>query len=299
MHRLNRGRMFANFEERMQGHLVNAAVNDFAMLSKTLAKVVVTFSTNSRPNAELAYSVTQALDGRAEPIQGSFRWIGGRSLPTAVGFVRVNASVRPFEEAANTEMKALASNMLMDRNDESLWEVRGNGDSRMLVRVGNEDLSELLVTASHSNRTGAHKLDSVYSMTSPGEFVAFVDPQLEMCRYGYVLSMDSQNDSVEVVEAPMSPDEMDQGDDLNGNEEMRGEGNKIAQRMSERDAPVNVGLDCLYESCRLNGTDTFKEIAEPATKGKQHLIDYYKRVFSYAPEYFEDVKRIINERSAM
>jgi hypothetical protein len=308
MQTLNKRRIVDSFKERMKSTIV-ANIHDFRALSPTIAKVVVTFNTKDADQDTLREALAHVLDHRVVPIEGSFRWVHSFSLPAVVGFVRKNREIRPIEEANSKGMKALASNLLMDSVDESLWEVRsGSNGQKILVRQEMEDLSELLVTAS-IRQHNAPKLSSIGSDVSRGEFVSFVDPKLEISRIGYVLAV--EGDNVEVM--PYVSQEEQQDFDLvqddvetdpatapNEGEEMRGEGNKVAQRLYEMEAPVHVGQDFLTDAATLNGTDVQKTVAAPANPNvKEHMLDYYKKMFSYAPDYYEQIKQIIEGRAAM
>lgn len=298
--KLNIERVVANFHKRLRSSVV-ATVHDFQQVTPKLARVVVCFNTDEADIGDLYSAVTSALGGKAVPVDSSFRSVHSHSLPAMSGFVRSNAEVLDFQESTARGMRAMAANVLMDPSDESIWEVRQAAGSKMLVRQGVEDLTAVLTTAKVSVQRVPVLSSIGIEVPEPRKFVAFVDPQRNITRYGYVLHADVNE--VEILPFP-SADET--ADDLalpradNSSEDLRGDGNVISQRLFDRAAPISVGLDNLVETASMNGSDSFAQIAAP-TEGsdKQKMIDYYRRVYSYAPEYFQRVVEIIQNHAGI
>jgi hypothetical protein len=308
MQRLN----LASVADRLASRIstVAATVVDYRMVTPTLAQVVATFNTIDTDRHSLATAVGAALNNGAAPIEGSFRTLSSYGNPAMVGFVTVNRETRPFEEASTKGMVALASNMLMDAKDDSLWEVRSDGSgNKMLCRQEADSLHGLMETA-RVRVPRAPKLDNVMAGVDRGNFVAFVDPQTETLRYGYVLATDleitpapaggldldpqDRQNAVEVL--PFDEAVMSQPD--NTSDEATGDGNRIAERLLEDNAPVTVPASLIVESANFNGDDKVAEVATP-TNGinKQSLLDYYKRLYSYSPDYYAQVTKIINNHA--
>ena len=304
MQRLN----MASVADRLASRINTVVANivDYRMVTPTLAQVVATFNTTETTRDSLIQAVAAATDNKAAPIEGSFRSLSSYGNPAMVGFVSVNRETRPYEEAAAKKMTALASNMLMDAVDDSLWEVRSDGSgNKMLCRQDGDSLQGLMETA-RIRMPRAPKLDNVLAGVDTGNFVAFVDPATENLRFGYVLAtgleiapvptggidldpMDRQN-AVEVLPLDFGPD--------NTSDEVIGEGNRIAQRLIEDNAPVTIPASLIVESANLNGDDKVAEVAAPGNfTNKQSLLDYYKRLYTYSPEYYSQLTKIINNHA--
>jgi hypothetical protein len=287
---------------------VAATIADYRMVTPTLAQVVATFNTVETDRASLARAVGAALNNDATPIEGSFRSLSSYGNPAMVGFVTVNREIRPYEEASTKKMQALSSNMLMDATDDSLWEVRSDGSgNKMLCRQEGDSLQGLMETAK-IRVPRAPKLDNVMAGVDRGNFVAFIDPTTESLRHGYVLATDLQ-----IAPQPVGGIDLDPADRLNAveilpldqgqmpdntSDEIVGEGNRIAERLIEDNAPVTVPASLIVESANLDGDDKVAEVAAPGNfTNKQSLLDYYKRLFSYSPDYYAQLTKIINNHA--
>lgn len=288
-------------------HTINATISDFRMITPTLAQVVATFNSVDTDRDTLAGAVGRAFDNNATPIENSFRTLSSYGNPAMVGFVSVNRETRPYDDTAPKSMVALASNMLMDSTDDSLWEVRSDSNgNKLLCRQEGDALQMLLETAS-VRIPRAPKLNNVVASADRGNFVAFIDPKTEAMRYGYVLATDvyiapqptggidvDPNDRINAVEIlPLEPQQPD-----NTSDEAVGEGNRIAERMIEENAPVTIPASLIIESVAFNGDDKVEEIAAPSNFiNKKSLLDYYERMFKHAPEYYGKIVKIINNHA--
>lgn len=288
---------------------VAANVTDYRMVTPTLAKVVATFNTIKATPEALAAAVSHAMNNTAIPVPGSWRELSTYGQPAMVGFVTVNAETRPYSGVAEASMTVLSSNMLMDSKDDSLWEIRQDGTGgKMLCRQNNNSLQQLMET-SRVRQPRSPKLDQIFAGVDTGNFVAFVDPASETMRYGYVLATDltvspmpsggldvapqDYHNAVEVMpmyESPM-PD--------NTSDETLGDGaNRIATRMNQEESPMVVPASVIIESAALNGDDRFTEVAAPSNMtNKQSLLDYYKRNYVHAPDYYAKLVDIINNHA--
>ena len=302
---------FARVADRLAARVpqVAATITDFRMVSPSLAQVVATFNTIDANRGDLTAAVGRALSNGASPIESSWRSLSSYGAPAMVGFVAVNTETRPYEEASASKMVALASNMLMDASDETLWQVQadGSGGKMLCKQSTGENLRALMETA-RVRAPRAPKLDTILSSVNKGDFVSYVDPVTATVRHGYVLATDMEIESVpvggldvdtvgveaiEIMPLPIGPD--------NTSDEATGEGNRIAERLVEEDAPVLVPSTLVVEAAALNGDDVVNtEVAAPANaSNKQSMKDYYKRMYANTPGYFSQLVKIIDSHAGI
>lgn len=249
---------------------VFASVHDSKLLTPTLAKVVITFNSLNHHPEELSKAISKTMDNLASPIEGSFRVIASATLPALVGFVVANREVRDSTDMTNPEKyRVMAANLLMDKADETLWEIKSANDQKFLTRHSTEDLSELL-TASTIRTKGTPNIAVIATARiDSSEYVSFIDVASNQLRHGYAVGK-GDNTSI-----------------------------KVLCRDSSDGEPIVVGYDFVVQSCLLGGSDIRKEVKAAATGDEAQMKDYYKRLYSYDPEYYSMLEKQISENAAV
>lgn len=295
MQRLNLNRVIANFDQRADS--IVAGLHDFELVSPTLARVIMTFNAPCRDRETAALAIAKVFGGKASAVAGSFRPVASMSLPAMYGFVKLNREVRAYEESAQKQYKAMASNLLMDASDDSLWEVRSGSAGKMLVRQNQDDLSELMITA-RVRQHNAPTLATIVTNPVEREYAAFVDPDSEQVRYGYVLAFGELEDGSEVVE--ILPNPVTDGLDSNESDNQMGDGNTIADRMADNGEPVTVNVAFVVESALLEeaDADNFKSFEAPADlHSNAGMKVYYKQLYGYDPAYYAEIEKMIDQHA--
>lgn len=273
--KLNMDRVVARMQAATA--MVVASIQDYKEISPNLVKVVVAFNTADCERQEKFEALASLFQGHARPVEGSFRWVPNSNAPVAVGFIARNVDIKPYEAAAAKNFRAMASNLLMDETDDSLWEVHTAGNDKYLARHSEESLSELVALASLKNEHFRHDLPRMAQLASAEaqrtEYVAYVHPQKLELSHGYVIATESESDmdgTMQVVDV-------------------------------ESQDRVDVNPELVVESAFLNGSDTeyvrSKQVAvtfNPDSWNPQEMKAYYKQVFSYAPEYYAELEKIID-----
>lgn len=279
MNRLNLDTVARKFEHKVQSS-VTTAITDSTKISSTVARIVVqSSSTASAQNkSALLASINNLLGGEAHAVEGSFRNIPTKGLPSMVGFIAVNKQIRTLAEAAN--MRVIASNMLMDDADKSLWQVSEQADgSKVIVRDAVDNLASLVETASTYN-SQAPKLHTLATFVNTGDFVSFVDPVTGSLNHGYVLATDIS--LLPSLDSTVEPTD-----------------NGISVLTEDAPEPLTIPLDTVIESVDLQGEDAQQEVAAPVKwDNKAALREYYKTLYSYAPEYYSELKTEIDNHAA-
>ena len=185
------------FEINAKGINVNTvAITDFTMVTAKVARVILSF-TGDPSKEEITANICQQMKHLAAPVEHSFRII---KAGVAIGFLRSNTPIRAIEneKEITAGYKVMASNILMDKNDESLWEVKKGVGGTYLARHGSEDLSEL-VNASLNPRTGVPRMNHIaQASVAKREFVAFASASGDM-DYGFCVAANATKGMLKVV----------------------------------------------------------------------------------------------------
>lgn len=250
---------------------VVASLHEHKMLSNQVAKVIVSISNDRCTASEIASAITRAVGSGFAPVLNSFRPIPGANCIALAGFVTKNSEVILATEDKFKTMKPVTASIMLDPQDSSMWDLRNGPQGSFLVRAGEEDLGSLLLTASVRN-VNAPRMREMASCSTDGEFVSYVNPVTGALGHGFVLASDG--DMLEVVN-------------------------------DEDELPVLMGEDSIVEAAALHNED--KVIAAKVgitaadfdSRSKAAMTDYYKQLYSYAPQYLADIVAQIDAHAAV
>lgn len=239
------------------------AVTDFKMVSAKVARVIL--STTGNPSKEqITEQLSAQLKHLAAPIENSFREV---KAGVSIGYLRANKQVRAIENQNELRAgyKVMASNILMDKADESLWEVHKGAGGTYLARHGNEDLSEL-VNASLTHRTGVPRMSQIaQASVAKREFVAFASESGDM-DYGFCVAANAAKGLLKIV--------------------------SVAQRKAivvKHDAVASV-IPTGKQGLRIPRETHAKIIKAGITRADaDQEIAYYTRLYGYDQAYLDDV----------
>lgn len=233
-------------------------------------KVVATFSGFSETPAkkDLFNALASATDCKAAPIENSFRKIP--SSNSYVGFMAKNYEVRVYEPEG---MRVLASNLLMDETDNSLWEVRSNDDAKFLVRQQEDDLSDLVALASVKVANRNLEVPVLSSLSTPvareNEVAAYVDEKTLEVSYGIILAANEEEAQIINMETK-----------------------EVA----------NVKAEYIIELASFDYKETQKEfsaVAVPEIETASSMEDYWFKVYGQFPEFWAEFKKILEDRAVV
>lgn len=219
------------------GGVPTVTIEGHKVLSNNIVKVVASF--NRQPSvAEARAALSKAFGGKARAIAGTFRPVrmeGNRVGMT--GFMTLNTETKVLTSEVASHMREMASNILMDDVDSSVWNVSESATGqKFITRKLNEDLSELVSLAS-TEKYDVPSMSVVASAasTESRKYVAFVNPVTASIDYGYlfgdvIVSSDSDSVITEVeddyvvdaqdLEDTDQFDEMDNADEDDVNEQV-------------------------------------------------------------------------------
>ena len=194
----------------------------------------------------------------------------------------VRALMVPTKDVLSVEhaskMTALSSNMFMDAS-ERLWHLKGNGADSILIGSQSEDPEVLLnmmtscssdVSASNpSMRRALETHTQALASVAGGDVVSYLSSSGEM-KTGFVVysskSADNSEDELGVMEFGST------------------QGEEVVSRES-----ISAIIPCAsvdYPDVQL--------MSASGTASKSALLDYYRRVYGHAPDYFAKLQNIIN-----
>jgi hypothetical protein len=256
---------FRNFDiDRVTAKISTFSLNvhDFRMVSPTLARVVLSYTGEMPADSSTVHNqIANLFQGEASAVVGSFSQLTKHGdLKSLIGFVKASREVIPYEDAAVTagaegKYKAMASNLLMDKSDESMWEIRSGATGKYLAKQAHSDLSELVHMAT-ANVHGLPRFTQIASVpVATTEFASFVDVESEDVMSGFVVA------STE---------------------------NLIKVFCFETQSVVEAGYDQLVEVVELDAQEAKikdMEMTKEVASDESTMIEYYRKAYSYAPEY--------------
>lgn len=245
------------------------SLTDYKLIKPTLAKVVIA-TTGTMSREDMADMLCAKLKYLAAPVAGSFRKLTTNS---AIGFIRANKQTRSLDAAGKrgdvtARYKVMGANLLMDKQDRTLWEVRSGPSGAYVTRHGQEDLSELVEASLHS-RADVPRIGRVtMAKAAVSEFAAYCTDTGVM-DYGFVTR--SNDSAAEVISASTKQKVV------------------VKNEMIAGLYPVTIDREVhLQVTAR---TMTADERAKAA--------DYWRTLFSYAPEYADELIKDVNETAVM
>lgn len=177
-----------------------------------------------------------------------------------------------------SKMTALSSNMFMDAS-ERLWHLKGNGKDSVLIGSQSEDpevLLDMMTSCSNdvsgSNPALRRALDghaAALAQVGGGDVVSYLSASGEM-KTGFVVYTSKSADSTE--------------DELGVMEFGSTDGEEIVNRQS---------ISSIVPCASVEYPDVMLMSAS-GNASKAALLDYYRRVYGHAPDYFAKLQGIIN-----
>jgi hypothetical protein len=255
-------------------NLFSLNLHDHQMITPTLARVVLSY-TGELPEdrGQLHKQISQLFQGNGSPVVGSFSALTrSGEIKSLIGFVKASREIILFDKEvranADGRFKAMASNLLMDKNDESLWEIRSGASGKYLAKQSHTDMSELVHLATASVH-GLPKFSMIASApVQPKEFAQFVDRDAEEVYNGFVVASTDKEIKVFCVET-----------------------SSVIELSYEQLIEV---AELTPEEATIKGMEMAPEIAadqsDPST-----LVEYYKKAYPYAPEYVSKLIEMIGQ----
>ena len=292
------------------------------MINDNLARVLVS-TTPSRDTRLTLDAITAAFGNKARAVPESFRFVEGPSSLAKhyyLGYVTANSEVRDFEEddvveeseledmeedeAVEARYVEVASNVVMDSEDQSIWDVKEVAGRKVLCRQSSEDLSTLTALASVRDVQAPRMTTFATTFSRPGEFAAYVDRN-GIVKYGIILATSDGSDVDMEVEAEGEEELELENVVESGDDEF-----EIDPQLSQiLDTDTNmvdtVESAAIFEIASLDGFEEYEDIVTaadaanhkvpPAGAPLTDMTDYYKGLYGWAPEFWGKLSGIIQQ----
>lgn len=236
-------------------------VTDYKNLSPVLAKVVVAY-TGQMKKDDIRHMLAAELDNRASVVENSFKEV---QPGVAVGYIRANREVRTVNKTELNAYRNVGSNIMMDANDQSLWDLKKGSAGAYLVRRETENLDALLEASLQTRGNGTPRLTQLGEVrAAASELVAYVNNDGDM-NYGFAV----------------------------GNTK----GGKVRVVAFHTKQPSDVDYDTVVSIYPISmSSKVLNEVrASLSQEQKKDAIAYYTALFSFAPGYLEEIIRDIEQ----
>lgn len=235
-------------------------ITDYEIKSPNLAKVIISYTGDVDRNF-ITESLSKQMEYQVTLVASSFKKI---KEGVAVGFIRANKAVRAVSKSEiNAKYRVMSSNILMDNEDKSLWDVKEGAAGKYLARHGKEDLTAL-VEASTQRRSDIPSLRHLtIAKAAKSELVAFVDDDGDL-DHGFAVA--TNDDKVKVLSFT-------------------------------RRVPLTVDYDSVVSIYPVSVPRNLQKevMASMTTEEKKSAIAYWTRLYGYSPEYVRLITQQVND----
>lgn len=182
-------------------------INEGVMLNANLAKVMI--STTGNVDAEdIAECITAKLRGQGALVEGSLTQVQASPIGASyVAFVKSVSEVREVDshelQASYHAVLATNSNVLVNNEDQSVWELKTGSAGKYLVRHQEEDLTSLVAAASNESELAPRLAKVTMGVPQREALVAYVTETGDV-DYGFVTKTSQANQNVELISVQAS-----------------------------------------------------------------------------------------------
>lgn len=164
-----------------------------ANINKDYATILFTLGAGNSERASeqrVAESISKLYKNKVRLCEGTIMEAEEASAGVYQAVVARNTETVPYETASANGFTVASANMFMDEADQ-LWEVGGEGENRVLRRLGNDDLSAVLEERrSRSMATACVGID-IQPHVPTNSAVMFFDTASEEVAFGILVGKDT------------------------------------------------------------------------------------------------------------
>lgn len=257
---------------------------------------------------DLLLAVANTLGDGIIPVEGSYQQVAdGDNI--FVGLVtRGIATCTVAESEYKERFTQVAKNVLMDNADQSVWDLVSNSDGQVvLARQMDENLNDLVAIARsrNPNNKNSHDVEVVHPVTAG--YARFYNPIINGLDHGYVCGQEADgtivavsrtlNDLVDIDPRMMvtcSNIHVDDNEYEIHAQLNRGNVECPAHLITAMAAQRSVTNPFARAKAIALVTSTEQPL-DPESVPYEKVREYYKQMFAYSPEYYNEFEKLINE----
>lgn len=298
--KLNIDKVLASVQSKVS--IENAHIHDVVQISDNLFHVTAHFNVSDKFTSpqKMRIALAKALEHKAVPVRGTFRKIASKYPLAVAGFVStVPESLEFTDEVASSgrfvSVASAKSNVMLDTQDEQMWEVSAHGDKKYLVRNMEEDLSHLVTLASNSQRSirssGSDVISAAIQLPqlNLGDVVSYVDQETASVKFGRIVG---------TITATYENEDGEE-EEMEDLEVIEFDGEKEMSSVQVSPYAVICAAEIDEEEDLELDEDTKAETASLDAKSTEELKAYYAKLYGKFPKYYAEIEETINENAVM
>ncbi len=258
--------------------------------------------------ADLLLSVANTLGDGIIPVEGSFQQVDPNNN-IFVGLVqRGIATCTVAQDEFEERFTEVAKNVLMDNVDQTVWNLVSNESGQVvLARQQDEDLNDLVAIARSVNTSNKnfHDVEVVHPVTAG--YSRFFNETTQSVDHGYVCGQEADgtiivvsrtlNDLVEVDPRLLITCSNIHVDDneYEIHAQLNRGGVDCPAHLIQAMASQRQSYNPFSRSSTVALVSETEQPLDPESVSYENVREYYKQMFAYAPQYYTEFEKLINE----
>lgn len=161
-------------------------VHDYEQISKDSFKIVFSHMKKYYNEKDYDNAVLSAWNGKFTLVPDTINKFENRSNVVISMIICSNSKSLPYNEDNTKGMKVISANVLMD-DEQNIWAVKGEGDSRRIVQTSDDDFESILssrkaVTASAHSSIKENDINVLNS-----DFILYYNPENYLVESGFAI----------------------------------------------------------------------------------------------------------------
>lgn len=153
-------------------------------IHKSLARIVAVTNNGEWNRNDFVEAIAHIYDNKVAVLDDAITDLSSDYIDMASLFVVPNTKTRPYTDNHLKGMKLISANVFAE-DDDKIWEVRGEGDDRVLVQLSNDNLEDILNTRRERTRMATASLHVLDEFDfNNGDYIMYLSKS-ENIRGGY------------------------------------------------------------------------------------------------------------------
>lgn len=257
---------------------------------------------------DLLLAVANTLGDGIIPVEGSYQQVSdGNNV--FVGLVTRGIATCTIAESDYKErFTQIAKNVLMDNADQSVWDLVSNSDGQVvLARQMDENLNDLVAIARNRNPNNkdSHEVEVVHPVTAG--YSRFYNPVINGIDHGYICGQEADGTIIAVSRALNDLVDVDprmlvtcSNIHVDDNEyeihaQLNRGGVECPAHLITAMASQRADSNPFARPKALALVSETEQPLDPESVSYEKVREYYKQMFAYSPEYYNEFEKLISE----